>query len=206
MLSKLQYISQGKSVDEQLQNISSALEAGCDWVQLRFKDATEEEWFELANKTKELCAKFSAVFIVNDHVERARMIDADGVHVGLNDMKVREVRKLIGANKIVGGTANTFEDVLQRIEEKCDYIGLGPLYKTQTKKKLSPILGFDGYAAILNKCDGNKVPIVAIGSVTEEDVPRLMEIGLDGVAVSGQITFSQNKKELVKRFKSLLNG
>jgi len=205
MWSRLQYISQGDTVESQLVNIHDALDAGCKWVQLRFKNATKEDWYSVAREVQIACQKNDAIFIVNDYVERAKELNADGVHVGLDDMSISDIRIVLGQDKIVGGTANTYENVIQRIEEGCDYIGLGPLRKTTTKKKLSPILGFDGYKEIYSQLEKNITPIVAIGSVTDADIEELMQIGLFGVAVSGQITEAKDKTELVKRFKTLLN-
>ena len=137
MLSKIQYISQGLTIQSQLDNITSVLEAGCKWVQLRFKNASAEEFLETAKKVKILCEKHDAIFIINDNVELVKEIDADGVHLGLTDSTIKEARNIIGFDKIIGGTANTLDDVLRRISEKCDYIGLGPYRFTKTKEKLS---------------------------------------------------------------------
>lgn len=190
MFSKLQYISQGNTVEEQLCNIHQALDQGCDWVQLRFKNGNSVELLTLAEAVKTLCEEYLATFIINDKVDLALQVNADGVHLGLKDMKIKDARNLLGNHKIIGGTANTLEDVLQRMEEKCDYIGLGPFRQTTTKEKLSPILGLDGYQNILSKINEQhtSVPVYAIGGIEQNDIEKLIDTGIYGIAVSGLIT------------------
>lgn len=201
MYSKLQYISQGETAIEQLDNIQQALDAGCDWIQLRFKNATKEELLGVAEKVKVLCQKHRAVFIINDSIELAKKIDADGVHLGLADESPIVARTILGKEKIIGGTANTIQDVLKRVEEKCDYVGLGPFRFTSTKKQLSPILGIEGYTNISTELKNKNIdiPIYAIGGIILEDVDQLVETGIYGVAVSGIITNSLDKRELVEQ-------
>ncbi|MDQ1857931.1 thiamine phosphate synthase [Chryseobacterium sp. WLY505] len=190
-MEKLQYISQGNTLQEQELCIRKALDNGIKWVQVRWKNASENELINLCEISKQFCSEYHAVCIINDHVYLAKEIDADGVHVGLNDLAVEDARRILGENKIIGGTANTLSDVIRRIEESCDYIGLGPLRFTTTKEKLSPVLGFAGYQAIIDGLREKSIDIpkiFAIGSVTLEDILPLQEIGIYGVAVSGLIT------------------
>ena len=121
----------------------------------------------------------------------AAAVDADGVHVGLQDATVADARTLLGPGKIIGGTANTIHDVRQRQQEGCDYIGLGPFRFTTTKVKLSPILGVDGYRDIiaeLEQLEAPYPPVYAIGGIQLADLPLLRSLGLYGVAISGLIT------------------
>jgi thiamine-phosphate pyrophosphorylase len=205
MLHKLQYISQGATAKAQLKNMQQALDAGCNWVQLRYKYAGEDELKMIAGKAKDLCTRYSATFIINDHPHIAQEVDADGVHLGLHDMPVAAARKIVG-NKIIGGTANTFEDVAQRYQEGCTYVGVGPFRFTVTKEKLSPILGVEGYASILEKLASQNIsiPMYAIGGITLGDVETLMQTGVYGIAVSGIITNGADKKQMVQQLNSLL--
>lgn len=190
-MEKLQYISQGNTLQEQELCIRKALDNGIKWVQVRWKNAPENELINLCEISKQLCSEYQVVCIINDHVQIAKEIDADGVHLGLNDSAIEEARLILDENKIIGGTANTLSDVIQRIKESCDYIGLGPLRFTTTKEKLSPVLGFEGYQAIIDGLREKSIDvpkIFAIGSVTLEDILPLQEIGIYGVAVSGLIT------------------
>lgn len=203
-MEKLQYISQGNTMQEQELHIRNALDNGIQWVQVRWKNAPENELISLCETSKKLCSEYQAVCIINDHVHLAKEIDADGVHVGLNDIAVEEARLILGENKIIGGTANTLSDVIQRINESCDYIGLGPLRFTTTKEKLSPVLGYEGYQKIIDGLREQSIDIpkiFAIGSVDFEDILPLQEIGIYGVAVSGLIT---KQPEIINELKKVM--
>jgi thiamine-phosphate pyrophosphorylase len=206
MYNKLQYISQGNTIEDQVRNIHQALDAGCDWIQMRFKNQTEKDSFILAEEIKLLCEKYLASFIINDNLYLAQQINADGVHLGLSDMKIDEARTILGAEKIIGETANTFEDIQNHVKNGCNYIGLGPFRFTNTKEKLSPILGLSGYFEILQKMKKNKieVPVYAIGGITLKDINPLMETGIHGIAVSGIITESDEKKILIQQLNEKL--
>lgn len=206
MYSKLQYISQGETIEKQLHNIHQALDSGCNWVQMRFKNQTPKETFTLAEAVKPLCEKYAANFIVNDDLQLTKEIEADGIHLGLTDTKIDEARAFLGASKVIGGTANTFEDIQNHVKNGCNYIGLGPFRFTATKEKLSPILGLSGYFDILQKLKKNKIeiPVYAIGGITLRDVSPLMETGIFGIAVSGIITESDEKEKLIQQLNEKL--
>lgn len=206
MYNKLQYISQGETIDDQLRNIHLALDAGCNWVQMRFKNQIQKDVFTLAEVVKPLCEEYHASFIVNDDLHLAKQISADGVHLGLTDTKIDEARTILGSTKIIGGTANTFEDIENHVKNGCNYIGLGPFRFTATKEKLSPILGLSGYYDILQKLKKNKIdiPVYAIGGITLRDVSPLIETGIFGIAVSGIITESDEKEKLIQQLKEKL--
>ena len=203
-MEKLQYISQGTTRIGQENNIRAVLDHGIRWVQVRWKNAPPEELMRLCESSKRLCSDYGAVCIINDHVQVARQIDADGVHLGLEDQSVASARPILGQDKIIGGTANTTADVIQRIQEGCDYIGLGPLRFTVTKEKLSPVLGFEGYINIIDELQSLKIEIpkiFAIGGITLDDIELLQPTGIYGVAVSGQIT---QDPSLISQFKKAL--
>lgn len=205
MYSKLQYISQGATEQHQLDHIRAALDAGCTWVQLRFKEADERTFEATAGQAKQLCTAYGATFIINDHPVIAKSVDADGVHLGLDDMPVAEARTILGHQKIIGGTANTLDQVMKRIGERCNYIGLGPLRFTTTKKKLSPVLGVEGYRAIMDAIkQQTPVPVYAIGGIVAEDIESLLDTGVYGVAVSGIISDHPDKKTLVSHLNHYL--
>lgn len=203
-MEKLQYISQGFTKAEQELNIRKTLDNGIKWIQVRWKNAPENEFIRLCEISKKLCADNQSVCIINDDVQIAKDIDADGVHLGLKDTSIEISRQILGKNKIIGGTANSISDVLQRMNESCDYIGLGPLRFTSTKEQLSPILGFEGYQKIIQTLKEKSLEIpkmFAIGGVVLEDIELLQQIGIYGVAVSGQIT---NQPSITKEFKTVL--
>lgn len=166
-----------------------ALAGGCRWIQLRMKDAQREEIIATAAEILPLCREVGATFILDDHVELVELTGADGVHLGKNDMSIAEARRQLGRNKIIGGTANTFEDILAYAEAGADYIGCGPFRFTTTKKNLSPILGLEGYARIVEQMRQNNIslPIVAIGGIAFEDIPAILQTGVTGIALSGSV-------------------
>lgn len=206
MLPRLQYISQGSTAEKQVQHINEALDAGCTWIQLRMKQATASDLLTTAAQVRDLCNSYKALFIINDHPAVAETVGADGVHLGLTDMPVYEARSILGKDKIIGGTANTLADVIQRYKEGCDYAGVGPFRFTTTKEKLSPILGVAGYRQILEAMfeAGISLPLIAIGGITAADVPELMETGVYGIAVSGLITHHDHKRQIVQQLNNQL--
>jgi thiamine-phosphate pyrophosphorylase len=201
MIAKLQYISQSTPQLTHLQAIETACAAGCKWIQLRMKDNSEEEIIETALAAKVICQNYHAVFVLNDYPIIAQKVVADGVHLGLTDFNHLEARKLLGSNVIIGGTANTIEDIRNYAQQGAvDYVGVGPFRFTTTKKNLSPILGLEGYTTIVKQCqqEGIKLPIFAIGGITVHDVPALMATGIHGIAVSGLITNAEQPFEMVQ--------
>lgn len=171
-----------------------ALDGGCQWIQLRMKNSPEADIERVAQQIKEMCHASQAVFIIDDHVELAHKLGADGVHLGKSDMPIQEARSILGKDFIIGGTANTFNDVTQLYRAGADYIGCGPFRYTDTKKNLSPILGTEGYRHIIQRMkDSNiHIPIVAIGGITSADIPLVMHTGVTGIALSGAILRAKN--------------
>ena len=196
---KLQYISDGANDD-----IKEVLDAGCKWIQLRIKNQDLHNIKNIAIKVQTWCRSYNAFFIINDYVELAQKINADGVHLGKSDMNVAEARNMLN-NKIIGGTANTLSDILE-LKDFVDYIGLGPFKFTKTKKNLGHLLGFDGYRNILEKLNILKlnVPIIAIGGIECGDVSRLISTGVSGIAVSSSIYNASNRQQKVKEFLNYL--
>lgn len=200
----LQYISHFTpqiGYAEGIKGIRMALEGGCRWIQLRMKDAPAEEIIACAEEVLPLCRRHGAKFLLDDHVELVRQLGADGVHLGKNDMPVDEARTILGPDIIIGGTANTIEDIIRLHKQGADYIGCGPFRFTTTKKNLSPILGLDGYKSIVLKMKelGIDLPIVAIGGITVEDIPAVMGTGVSGIALSGAILGAPDPVEMTAR-------
>lgn len=185
----IQFISHSNERYSYLDGIRLALEGGCKWVQLRMKDAPDEQVAQLGVQARELCERYGAKLILDDRVELVVQTGADGVHLGKNDMPIAQAREILGPGKIIGGTANTFEDIVAHWKSGADYIGCGPFRFTTTKKNLSPILGLEGYRDIVARMKdaGITLPLVAIGGITAEDIPAILETGVDGIAVSGTV-------------------
>lgn len=193
----LQYISHYTAERTYLDGIMMALEGGCRWIQLRMKDATDAEVWPIAIKAQEACRKYHATFIIDDRVEMVKSIHADGVHLGKNDMPIREARRILGDDFIIGGTANTFDDVMDHYRAGANYIGCGPFRFTTTKQRLSPVLGLAGYRHIMHEMQVHDIdlPIVAIGGITLDDIPAIMQTGVTGIALSGSILKAANPVE-----------
>jgi thiamine-phosphate pyrophosphorylase len=174
-----------------------ACEAGIRWVQFRSKKLTGDELVSEARKVKDVTDKYSTVLIINDHVNLAAELGV-GVHLGKNDMSIREARKILGDNAIIGGTANTADDIICRVDEGADYIGLGPYRFTTTKENLSPVIPIDELKRLLTL--QNKIPIIIIGGITPHDVKIIMSLGAYGVAVSSAINMHPDKAAQVQYF------
>ena len=198
---KLQFITHFTDRYSYLDSAMMALEGGCRWIQLRMKDADEAEIERTARQILPECRRRGAVFIIDDHVELVKRVGADGVHLGKNDMPVDEARRILGDEFIIGGTANTFEDIQRLAAQGADYIGCGPFRFTTTKKNLAPMLGIEGYENIVSlmKTHGINLPIVAIGGITYDDIPRIMSTGVTGIAISGSVLRADNPVEEMKR-------
>lgn len=202
----LQFISHHNSRYDYIEGIQMALEGGCRWVQLRMKEATEETLLSTAQAAAALCRDHRARLILDDHVELVKAVGADGVHLGRNDMPVDEARQLLGTDYIIGGTANSIEDVRRLHRQGADYIGSGPYRFTTTKQRLAPILGLEGYRHIVEamRSEGIRLPIVAIGGIARADILPVMQTGVTGVAISGGILEAANPVEETREILRLL--
>lgn len=198
----IQFITHSNERYDHVEGAKLALQGGCRWIQLRMKDAMEIDFLRAAKKIRRLCDEYHATFILDDHVEWVGLTGADGVHLGKNDMPVDEARKMLGRNRIIGGTANTFEDVERLSRQGADYIGCGPFRFTTTKKNLSPVLGLDGYRSITAQMKAHDIqlPIVAIGGILHQDTPAIMQTGVTGIAVSGAVLNAENPVEEMRLF------
>lgn len=185
----IQFISHYNDKYTYLDSIRMALEGGCKWIQLRMKDATTDEIRPIALEAQKMCKEAEAIFVIDDHVELVKEIKADGVHLGKNDMPIADAREYLGPEFIIGGTANTFDDVVSHYQNGADYIGCGPFRFTTTKKGLSPILGLDGYRDIVSRMQeaGIDIPMVAIGGITADDITDIINTGVNGIALSGTV-------------------
>lgn len=202
----LQFISHYTDKITYLDSIDLALRGGCKWIQLRMKNATVDEIRPIALKAQEMCRKADATFIIDDHVALVKEIHADGVHLGKNDMPIDEARRILGPEFIIGGTANTFEDVEMHYRNGADYIGCGPFRFTTTKEKLSPTLGLEGYRDIIARMQAANIniPVVAIGGIIADDIPPIMETGVNGIALSGTILRADDPVKETQRILSLI--
>ena len=203
----VQFISHYSERYSYLDSIQLALEGGCRWIQLRMKDALDEEVRPIAIEAQKLCRAYGAKFIIDDRVALVRELGADGVHLGKNDMPIREARQILGPDYIIGGTANTFEDAKAHYEASANYIGCGPFRFTTTKQKLAPVLGLDGYRQIIQKMRAANItiPVVAIGGITKDDIPAILQTGITGIALSGTVLRADDPIAEMKHIINIIN-
>lgn len=202
----LQFITHATPKYDHLAGAKLALDGGCRWIQLRMKEATIDELLQVGKQLRQLTHTYHATMILDDHVELVEELEADGVHLGLQDMPIAEARSLLGKDKIIGGTANTIEDIAQHYTSGADYIGCGPYRFTQTKKQLAPTLGLEGYRYILQQMATRQItlPLIAIGGIESKDLPLLKKIGIKGVAISGAILRAAQPSKETKHVIQLL--
>lgn len=202
-ISRFHYLTQDLPDISHQELAEIACKNGIRWIQLRVKNKPFEDWLQIAKDVKQICNHFQTTLIINDHAEIAKAVDADGVHVGKNDVTVLAARKIVGESKIIGATANSLEDILAHQKNGVHYIGLGPYKFTKTKEKLNPILGLEGYS-IIQQSNNSSIPIIAIGGIQLEDVQPLMNTGIHGVAVSSVINLADDKPKVISSFLELL--
>ncbi|MDE6257218.1 MAG: thiamine phosphate synthase [Muribaculaceae bacterium] len=181
---------------DEIEGARAALEGGCKWIQLRMKEASDEEFVAVGRVIGKMCKEAGAKFILDDRVHLVETLDADGVHVGKKDMPVREARKILGPDRIIGATANTLDDALKAVKDGADYLGIGPFRFTTTKQRLAPVLGLDGLTELMTKLrEVSDIPVVAIGGIKDSDIRDIMRSGVTGIAVSGNILNAPSPKE-----------
>jgi len=195
-IERLQYITHPVAEYTAADQTRLVTETGGKWIQFRMKHTNPHIFKEQAEKALHAAREKDATFIINDDVLAAKMLDADGVHIGKEDLDPLVARKLLGEEKIIGCTANTLEDILYLSAQPIDYIGLGPFRFTGTKQKLSPILGLSSYKTIMQKLQGHgiDIPIIAIGGIMITDIANLFETGIYGIATSSAILNTSDPK------------
>jgi len=174
-------------------------DAGVKWIQLRMKDTPYQLWLDTAREASKICKDSGTIFIVNDSVEIALEVDADGVHLGRTDLEWREARRLIGPDKILGGTVNYIHEAQKAVQAECmDYVGVGPLRFTQTKKELAPLQGYEGICQLIQNL--HTIPAWAIGGIEVSDVALCRDLGAAGTAVCSALLRNDRINENVNRF------
>ena len=197
----IQFITHETETVGYVEGARMALEGGCRWIQLRMKDSSDDEVRKAAAEIQPMCKAHDAIFLLDDRVELAKELKADGVHLGKNDMPVDEARRVLGEEFIIGGTANTFDDIERLARQGADYIGCGPFRFTTTKKNLAPVIGIEGYRDIIEKMKaaGIDLPVVAIGGITADDIDDILATGVRGIAVSGTVLRAENPVAMMKQ-------
>ena len=184
------------------QQVEKALQGGVTFLQLREKNLDKELFMKEAREIKELCRKYKVPFIINDNVEIAKAIDADGVHVGQSDMEALDVRKTLGEDKIIGVTAKTVEQALKAQAHGADYLGVGAVFGTTSKADATKL----DHKILKEICEKVEIPVVAIGGITEENVTELAGNGICGVAVISAIFAQPDIEQATKELKEKVEG
>ena len=196
--------STGFSEEEFLQRVEDALQGGITMLQLREKEKTTREYISLAKKVHDLTRKYNVPLIIDDRVDVAMAVDAEGVHLGQSDMPVDMARSIFGENKIIGATAKTVEQAKEAYQQGADYLGVGAIYPTTTKVKtvLTSIETLDKI------CKAVPIPVNAIGGLNKDNIDILQGIAIAGICVVSAIMKADNPKkeaiELLKKVKSKL--
>ena len=197
----LQFITESKTAEGTAEQALAALSGGCRWIQVRMKDASDQEVEKAVNAILPHCRKAEAILIVDDRVEITARCSADGVHLGKKDMDPAEARTILGPHKIIGATVNTKDDIARLPLDIVDYLGIGPYRFTATKKRLAPTLGLDGYRAIITHLrKSSPIPAIAIGGIRVDDIAPIMSTGVNGIAVSGAISHAEDPVAATRRF------
>ena len=182
-----------------LEQVEQALKGGATCIQFRDKTLDEEAFLEEAKKMKALCEKYHVPLIINDHVEIAVKCQADGVHVGQKDMKASAVREIVGENMIIGVSARTVEQAVEAERAGADYLGSGAVFGTATKtdaKKLS-------LETLKDICQAVQIPVVAIGGVQKENLPKLAGTGVKGTALVSAVFSAQDIEEECRQLRRI---
>lgn len=165
------------------QQTEEALRGGVTFVQIREKQLDRQHFLEEAEELKTLCARYNVPFVINDDVDLALQVGADGVHVGQSDMEAGDVRKKLGPDKIIGVSARTVEQALLAEKHGADYLGVGAVFPTSSKKDASEV----SFQTLKEICEAVDIPVIAIGGITKENVAELAGSGICGVAVISAI-------------------
>lgn len=204
-MERLYFLTMDEAPMSHVAQVEAACAAGIRWIQLRMKLTSDDEMREVAVAAKKICDACGCTFLINDRVQIAAEVDAHGVHLGKQDMAVGLARRILGPGRIIGGTANTLEDIREHARQGADYIGLGPYRYTTTKKNLSPVLGLAGYQRIMDQLhrEGITIPVVAIGGIGKADGAALLEAGLYGIAFSGMLVHAEDRAAMMRSLEDI---
>jgi len=180
-----------------------AIKGGADVIQFRDKNMPTGGMIETAKKLKKICSKAGVLFIVNDRVDIALVSDADGVHLGKEDIPVKEARKLLGKSKIIGGTAHNIKEAKKAQENGADYLGFGHIFTTDSKFKETPPVGPNVLKKVVNIIN---IPVLAIGGIELENISDVIKTGVHGIAVIGSVVKSKNPQKAVNNLRRIMYG
>lgn len=180
-----------------------AIAGGADTIQFRSKTGSTRELIETAFAMKGICKGAGIPLIINDRVDVAIAVEADGVHLGQDDFPIRRARKILGPDVIIGGSAGNIDEAEICLKEGADYIGSGPVYKTGSKKDAGPAIGVENIKGLVNEIP---LPVLAIGGISAASIPDLLNAGVHGVAVISAVCLSENPERATQEIKKRLDA
>lgn len=182
------------------EQVELAIQGGVTFVQLREKKKSKEEIIQIAREIKQITDKYQIPFVINDNVEVALEVGADGVHVGQEDMKAVEARRILGDKKIIGVSVHTVEEAVEAQKMGANYIGVGAVFPTSTKKNAVKMSN----KTLQDICQVVDIPVVAIGGIQTENIMELKESGIDGIAVVSAIFSKKDIKQAAKELREMV--
>ncbi|KZT11068.1 Hydroxyethylthiazole kinase [Laetiporus sulphureus 93-53] len=195
------------------ESLEESLQGGVTLVQIREKNTETGEFLEIARRSKEICRKYNVPILINDRIDIALGMGADGVHIGQTDMPIAVARSLLPDNAVIGVTCNTVEHVKQAVKDGADYVGIGPAWTTQTKKLTSPVVGVRGLGDMLKALDGTNVKAVSIGGIKSTNALHCLHGAvsttghtLDGLAVVSDIVASPEPKVAAEKLATIVRA
>ncbi|MGL4106420.1 thiamine phosphate synthase [Clostridium sp. LP20] len=186
----------GKSL---IETVEEAIKGGVTLVQLREKDVTSLEFYNIAKEVKKVTDKYNVPLIINDRLDIALAIDAEGLHIGQSDLPCKVAREILPKGKILGVSAHTLEEALKAQEEGADYVGCGAMFSTSTKKDASNV----SFESLKKIKDSLEIPVVAIGGINENNISKLSGTGIDGVAIVSAIIGKESSREAAEMLKKI---
>jgi len=183
--------------------VSEAIEGGVTLIQVREKNISTREFFKVAKEVKEVTNKYNIPLIINDRIDIALAIDADGVHLGQSDMPIEMARKILGKDKIIGISAGSLSEALEAEQNGADYLGIGTVFFTGTKNDIEEPIGIEGLKEIVNNI---KIPSVAIGGINKNNCAEVMSAGVNGISLISAILSNDNIQASSRNLRNIVNN
>ncbi|ADT83484.1 thiamine phosphate synthase [Thermococcus barophilus] len=194
------YVITDRRLRDEIETTKAALEGGATAIQMRIKNAPTGEMVRVGKELRKITKEYGALFFVDDRLDVALAVDADGVQLGPEDMPVYIAREL-APNLIIGASVYSLEEALKAEREKADYLGAGSVFPTKTKKD-ARVLGLEGLKKVVESV---KIPVVAIGGINHENVRKVLEIGVDGIAVISAIVGAEDVKKAAEEMRRIID-
>ncbi|MCS7122204.1 MAG: thiamine phosphate synthase [Archaeoglobaceae archaeon] len=195
------YVITDRTLKPEIESVKAALEGGATAIQLRIKNASTKEMFEIGKKIRELTEECNALYVVNDRLDVALATEADGVHLGSNDLPV-SVAKRIAPDLIVGASTNNLEAALKAEADGADYLGVGSVFPTSTKRD-AKVIGLENFKNIKRSV---RIPVIAIGGIDHGNVLEVLKAGADGIAVISAVMAAEDVRDATAKFRKILDS